>query len=121
MIYRQTLAQCVGIVITSGATSFGSAVFDARKKRSFVNLNFNYAIKGKTLAVQHLVKRMRLCHGARKPVQNNAIGAIIIIDTRRNHPNDNIVRYKFATIHNAFGAKPKIGSGSNRRAKHIAS
>jgi hypothetical protein len=57
---------------------------------------------------------------ARIATQSPILDAAAIIDTRRNHPNDNIVRYKFATIHNAFGAKPKISSGSNRRAKHVA-
>ncbi len=76
-------------------------------------------IQRQTAILHHGCQAICLCHCARKPVEDHAIGAIRAVHTLGNHPENDVIRHQVTAIHDGFRLQPQFSPGRNCGAQHF--
>ena len=80
----------------------------------------NHAVDLLALSRQHGIERLGLGHCAGEPVENEALGALGLLDLIADNADDDVVRDKRTRGHQVLGLLADFGTGGHSRPEHVA-
>src|SRR6185437_3899930 len=116
----EALAGDLGIVVGPSAAGFLGPVGDTRYECIGVRGDRDDSVQPQALLLEHLPQGIRLRHGSWEAVEDEAIGAIPLVDPLGNDAVDDLVRNEVAAIHDFLGGEAHRGPVGDRLAQDVA-
>ena len=99
---------------------FGDALPDTVEQRVLVHPELDHRVERHALLLEHPVECVRLRHRARKPVKNEPVSRIGLIDPVGDDRDHDIVGDELTAGHDILCTQPDRRAGIDRRAQQIA-
>ena len=108
------------VVVAGAAVRAREAADDAFDQRLLVDLHGDHPVEREPAFGQHGIQCVGLRHRAREAVEDEAVGAVRLIDALRDQGDHERVRYQLAGLHDHLGLGSERRAGFHRRAQHVA-
>ena len=110
----------MGVVVIAGA-ALGAAESpgDPLDQDGVVHAQFDHGVDAGAARLQHGVQRLRLGHGAGEAVQDEAIGAVGLLDALADHGDEHLVRHQSSLSHDLLGAEADLAARRHLGAQHV--
>ena len=113
----------LGVVVFAYALSvlcrFLGAASDTIEKRILVDLKLKDRVEFNPPGCQFLIERFCLRHRSGKAVENEAVCRVRLTDTMGYNLNHDVIRHKFSTLHDVFGAESQRRARGHRFTEHV--
>ena len=108
------------VVIPRAAGGAGEAPGDALDQGRVIDLQLHHRVQRHAPGRQQPIQRLGLRHCAREAVQDEAIGAIRLLDPVSQHADDDVVGDELTRLHHRFGFLADRRGGGHLGAEHVA-
>src|SRR6266540_1090661 len=118
------LLQRFGIVVGANGLAallhLGNPLLDSLQQLAFVHLELDHRVELHILRIEHAVERLGLGNGARKTVQDEALGRVRLLDPVGHDGHYDVVGAEVAARHDGFSLAADRRAGLDRGAQHVA-